>query len=263
MSAYIQILNVQKSFAGTARQIEALRDVNLEVEAGEFMCLVGPSGCGKSTLVFIVAGLVAPSGGGVQVGGVPVHDPDPDRTVVFQGDAVFPWMTVAQNIGYGLQQTNIAKGRKEEIVTNLIDLVGLGGFRDAYPKELSGGMKKRVDLARAYATDPTVLLMDEPFGALDAITKEKMQEDLMRLSVTETDKQRTVLFVTHDLEEAIFLADRVAVMTSRPGTIQEVLDIPFPRPREASIKLSNEFQALRGQIRGLLVAEEDDEIRED
>ena len=208
-------------------------------------------------LVFIVAGLVSPSGGAIQVGGAPVHEPDPDRTVVFQGDAVFPWMTVAQNIGYGLQQTNTPKKEQEEIVTHLIELVGLSGFRDAYPKELSGGMKKRVDLARAYATNPTVLLMDEPFGALDAITKEKMQEDLMQLSVTEADRQRTVLFVTHDLEEAIFLADRVAVMTSRPGTIQVVLDIPFARPRDASIKLSNEFQELRGYIRELLVDEEE------
>ena len=256
MSAYIQIQDVRKFFEGTARQIEALRDVNLEVEAGEFMCLVGPSGCGKSTLVFIVAGLVSPSGGAIRVGGAPVHEPDPDRTVVFQGDAVFPWMTVAQNIEYGLRQTNTAKREREEIVNHLIDLVGLSGFRDAYPKELSGGMKKRVDLARAYATNPTVLLMDEPFGALDAITKEKMQEDLMRLSVTENDRRRTVLFVTHDLEEAIFLADRVAVMTARPGTIQVVLDIPFARPRDASIKLSNEFQALRGHIRELLVEEE-------
>ena len=259
MSAYIQIKDVQKSFEGTARQIEALRDVNLEVQAGEFMCLVGPSGCGKSTLVFIVAGLVSPSGGAVQVGGAPVHEPDPDRTVVFQGDAVFPWMTVAQNIGYGLQQTKTPKKEQDEIVTHLINLVGLSGFRDAYPKELSGGMKKRVDLARAYATNPTVLLMDEPFGALDAITKEKMQEDLMRLSVAEADRQRTVLFVTHDLEEAIFLADRVAVMTARPGTIQVVLDIPFARPRDASIKLSNEFQELRGHIRELLVDVEDNE----
>ena len=256
MSAYIQIQKVRKFFEGTTRQIEALRDVNLEVEAGEFMCLVGPSGCGKSTLVFIVAGLVAPSGGAIRVGGAPVHEPDPDRTVVFQGDAVFPWMTVAQNIGYGLQQTNSTKREQEEIVHHLIELVGLSGFRDAYPKELSGGMKKRVDLARAYATNPTVLLMDEPFGALDAITKEKMQEDLMRLSVTENDRRRTVLFVTHDLEEAIFLADRVAVMTARPGTIQVVLDIPFARPRDAAIKLSNEFQELRGHIRELLVEEE-------
>ncbi len=256
MSAYIQIQKVRKFFEGTTRQIEALRDVNLEVEAGEFMCLVGPSGCGKSTLVFIVAGLVSPSGGAIRVGGAPVHEPDPDRTVVFQGDAVFPWMTVAQNIGYGLQQTNTAKREQEEIVHHLVELVGLSGFRDAYPKELSGGMKKRVDLARAYATNPTVLLMDEPFGALDAITKEKMQEDLMRLSVTENDRRRTVLFVTHDLEEAIFLADRVAVMTARPGTIQVVLDIPFARPRDASIKLSNEFQELRGHIRELLVEEE-------
>lgn len=260
MSAYIQIRNVQKSFEGTTRKTEALKDVNLEVQSGEFMCLVGPSGCGKSTLVFIVAGLVMPSAGAVQVGGTPVTDPDPDRTVVFQGDAVFPWMTVAQNVAYGLRQSKASKKEIEETVSHLIELVGLSGFADAYPKELSGGMKKRVDLARAYATNPTVLLMDEPFGALDAITKEKMQVDLMQLSVTETDRQRTVLFVTHDLEEAIFLADRVAVMTSRPGTIQIVLDIPFARPRDASVKLSHEFQELRGQIRELLVSEEETEI---
>ena len=163
MSAYIQITDVKKSFEGTARQIEALKDVNMEVQAGEFMCLVGPSGCGKSTLLFIVAGLISASAGFVHVGGVPVLDPDPDRPVVFQGDAVFPWMTVAQNVGYGLQQTNTAKREQAEVVSQLIDLVGLSGFHDAYPKELSGGMKKRVDLARAYATNPTVLLMDEPF----------------------------------------------------------------------------------------------------
>lgn len=258
MNAYISISDIAKSFAGTTGRIEALRNINLEVPAGEFLCLVGASGCGKSTLIFIVAGLVKPSGGEVRVGGQVVVEPDPDRTMVFQGDAVFPWMTVAQNIGYGLRYTGVAKTEQKAVVDHLVNLVGLQGFRDAFPKELSGGMKKRVDLARAYATNPTVLLMDEPFGALDAITKEKMQVDLMRLSVTDTGQRRTILFVTHDLEEAIFLADRVAVMTPRPGTIQVVLDIPFPRPREASIRLSNEFQELRGQIRALLVTEEEE-----
>lgn len=258
MNAYISISDIAKSFAGTTGRIEALRNINLEVPAGEFLCLVGASGCGKSTLIFIVAGLVKPSGGEVSVGGQVVVEPDPDRTMVFQGDAVFPWMTVAQNIGYGLRYTGVAKTEQKAVVDHLVNLVGLQGFRDAFPKELSGGMKKRVDLARAYATNPTVLLMDEPFGALDAITKEKMQVDLMRLSVTDTGQRRTILFVTHDLEEAIFLADRVAVMTPRPGTIQVVLDIPFPRPREASIRLSNEFQELRGQIRALLVTEEEE-----
>lgn len=259
MSAYIQIGNVRKTFDGATRKTEALKDVNLEVQAGEFMCLVGPSGCGKSTLVFIVAGLVMPSAGEVHVGGERVTEPDPDRTVVFQGDAVFPWMTVAQNVAYGLRQSNASKREIDATVSQLVERVGLTGFSDAYPKELSGGMKKRVDLARAYATNPKALLMDEPFGALDAITKEKMQVDLMQLSASETDRQRTVLFVTHDLEEAIFLADRVAVMSARPGTIQVVLDIPLARPREASVKLSNEFQALRGQIRELLVSEGENE----
>ncbi len=258
MNAYISISDIAKSFAGTTGRIEALRNINLEVPAGEFLCLVGASGCGKSTLIFIVAGLVKPSGGEVRVGGQVVVEPDPDRTMVFQGDAVFPWMTVAQNIGYGLRYTGVAKTEQKAVVDHLVNLVGLQGFRDAFPKELSGGMKKRVDLARAYATNPTVLLMDEPFGALDAITKEKMQVDLMRLSVTDTGQRRTIIFVTHDLEEAIFLADRVAVMTPRPGTIQVVLDIPFPQPREASIRLSNEFQELRGQIRALLVTEEEE-----
>ena len=258
MSAYISISDVTKSFAGTAGRIDALQNVNLDVLAGEFLCLVGPSGCGKSTLIFIVAGLVKASAGEVRVGGKTVVAPEPDRTMVFQGDAVFPWMTVAQNIGYGLRYTGVSKTEQEETVKQLVELVGLTGFRDAFPKELSGGMKKRVDLARAYAPNPTVLLMDEPFGALDAITKEKMQVDLMRLSVTDTGLRRTIVFVTHDLEEAIFLADRVAVMTPRPGTIQVVLDIPFPRPREASIRLSTEFQELRGQIRELLVTEEEE-----
>ena len=258
MSAYISIADITKSFAGTAGRIDALQNVNLDVPAGEFLCLVGPSGCGKSTLVFIIAGLVKASSGEVRVAGKPVVEPDPDRTMVFQGDAVFPWMTVAQNIGYGLRFGAMSKKEQGKTVNQLIDLVGLTGFADAFPKELSGGMKKRVDLARAYATNPTVLLMDEPFGALDAITKEKMQVDLMRLSVTDTGQRRTIVFVTHDLEEAIFLADRVAVMTPRPGTIEVVLDVPFPRPREASIRLSTEFQALRGQIRELLVTEEEE-----
>ncbi|MCY4019256.1 MAG: ABC transporter ATP-binding protein [Chloroflexi bacterium] len=258
MSAYISIADISKSFAGTAGRIDALQNVNLDVPAGEFLCLVGPSGCGKSTLVFIIAGLVKASSGEVRVAGKPVVEPDPDRTMVFQGDAVFPWMTVAQNIGYGLRFGAMSKKEQGKTVSQLVDLVGLTGFADAFPKELSGGMKKRVDLARAYATNPTVLLMDEPFGALDAITKEKMQVDLMRLSVTDTGQRRTIVFVTHDLEEAIFLADRVAVMTPRPGTIEVVLDVPFPRPREASIRLSTEFQALRGQIRELLVSEEEE-----
>lgn len=258
MSAYISIADVTKSFDGTSGRIDALHQVNLDVPTGEFLCLVGPSGCGKSTLVFIIAGLVKASSGEVRVAGKPVIEPDPDRTMVFQGDAVFPWMTVAQNIGYGLRYTPMSKKEQDKTVNQLIQLVGLTGFADAFPKELSGGMKKRVDLARAYATNPTVLLMDEPFGALDAITKEKMQVDLMRLSVTDTGQRRTIVFVTHDLEEAIFLADRVAVMTPRPGAIQTVLDVPFPRPREASIRLSTQFQALRGQIRELLVTEEEE-----
>jgi len=252
MSSSITIKNVGKTFESITGPIVALANVNLDVKPGEFMCLVGLSGCGKSTVLFISAGLVKPNSGEVRIGNNIVLEPSPDRTVVFQGDSVFPWMTVAQNIGYGLKFMDIKLEEQKTIVNHLINKIGLQSFRDSYPKELSGGMKKRVDLARAYATNPTVLLMDEPFGALDAITKEKMQVDLMKLTVANFEKQKTVLFVTHDLEEAIFLADRVAIMTPRPGTIQSVLKIPFPRPRDAKIRLSNEFQEIRRHIRELL-----------
>jgi len=257
MCIHITIRDIAKTFAGTAGQVDALENVNLEVRRGEFLCLVGPSGCGKSTLLFLVSGLVPPTRGEIRIDGQLVKGPGPNRTVVFQGDAVFPWMTVAQNIGYGLRFMRLPKPDRKRIVEHLLELVGLEAFRNAYPKELSGGMKKRVDLARAYATDPEVLLMDEPFGALDAITKEKMQVDLMRLTTAEEGRSKTVLFVTHDLEEALFLADRIAVMTARPGTIQTVVEVPFPRPREASIRLLTEFQEIRGHLRALLETREE------
>jgi NitT/TauT family transport system ATP-binding protein len=250
MSA-ISIRGVEKVFQGNSGEIRALDPIDLEIKAGEFICFVGPSGCGKSTLLFIVAGLTKSTDGKVLSNGKVVTRPGPDRTVVFQNDAVFPWMTVSENIGYGLRFKQMPQVERVEIVRRLTGLVGLERFRDAYPKELSGGMRKRVDLARAYATDPDVLLMDEPFGALDAFTKEKMQVDLSDLTTAET-RRKTVLFVTHDLEEAIFLADRIVVMSSRPGRIISVVNVPFRRARDASIRIHSEFQEIRGSLREML-----------
>lgn len=236
--------------AGGAR-VHALDRVTVEIQPGEFFCLVGPSGCGKSTLLFIMAGLIEPTGGRVVMNGAEVHGPSVNRGVVFQGDAVFPWMTVRQNVEYGPRQTGVPAPQRKAIVDRLLKLVGLEEFANAWPRQLSGGMKKRVDLARAYANDPEVLFMDEPFGALDVITKENLQIELQK-EVGTLGKQKTIFFVTHDLEEALFLGDTVAVMSPRPGRIIASVNVPFPRPRDPHIKTTTEFQTLRRQLWDLL-----------
>jgi len=223
----------------------ALQDVSLQVWDREFLCLLGPSGCGKTTLLRIVAGLVAPSEGMVLLDGRPSIGPDADKGMVFQRDATFPWLTVEQNVGYGLKLRGMPKTQRQEIIHKYIHLVGLAGFEKAYPKELSGGMRKRVDIARTYAYNPKVLLMDEPFGSLDLFTKTRMQAELLDLWSKE---RKTVVFVTHDLEEAIFLADRVAVMSKRPGRIRKIIEISLPRPRSVELKVSQEFGAIRRQL---------------
>jgi NitT/TauT family transport system ATP-binding protein len=252
---FISIRGISKVFEAREGELEALREVNFEIEKGEFVALVGISGCGKSTMLFIVAGLIPPTSGEVRVANETVQGPSADRAVVFQGDAVFPWMTVEENIAYGLRFKKTNQDERKETVNRLVRLVGLEGFERSYPKELSGGMKKRVDLARAYAVDPSVLLMDEPFGALDAITKEKMQVDLARLSKA-IGQQKTVLFVTHDLEEAIFLADRILVMGPRPGTIREAVKVELPGSRTAEMRTYPEFQALRKRLSDILASYE-------
>src|SRR5712692_5329763 len=225
----ISVRDLWMSFPGqrAGQPIPVLERVNLEVKPGEFVCLVGPSGCGKSTLLNIVGGFLRPTRGDVIVEGEPVRHPDPRRIFVFQENGVFPWLTVEENIGFGLLQKSPAERRR--LVAHYLAMVGLGGFERAYPRELSGGMRQRVEIARALAANPDIIYMDEPFGALDFITRMKMRADLVRIWQTE---RKTVLFVTHDIEEAVQLADRVLVMSQRPATIQTVVNVPLPRPRD-------------------------------
>ncbi len=225
----ISVKDTWMSFAGkTAGQpVHVLERVECSVRPGEFVCIVGPSGCGKSTLLNIIGGFLQETRGEVRVEGAPVNGPDPARIFVFQENGVFPWLTVEQNIGFGL----LARPEKErtERVTHYIGMVGLTGFEKSYPRELSGGMRQRVEIARALAAEARVLYMDEPFGALDFLTRLKMRTDLIRIWQAE---KKTILFVTHDIEEAVQLADRVLVMTKRPATIAEEIVVDLPRPRD-------------------------------
>lgn len=223
----------------------ALKDINLNIYQNEIVTLIGPSGCGKTTLLLLIAGLLTPTDGTIKVDGNLVARPSNQRAVVFQEDAVFPWLTVEGNIEYGLKLKGVPKDKRNEVTDHYIDLVGLDGFEDAYPRELSGGMKKRVDLARCYANDPSILLMDEPFGSLDVFTKQKMQEELLRLWGVE---RKTICFVTHDIEEAIFLGQRTIVLSARPGQIHRKVDVPFGKEREFALREKEEFQSLRGEL---------------
>jgi NitT/TauT family transport system ATP-binding protein len=225
----ISVRDVHVRFSGAGGDVHVLDDVSLDVRTGEFVCLLGPSGCGKSTLLNVVAGFLAPTAGEVRIDGVPVHGPDRRRIFVFQERGVFPWLTVEENIGFGLAHlpTNEARARIEEHV----NLIGLSGFERAYPHELSGGMKQRVEVARALAVDPDVLFLDEPFGALDSITRLVMRGELLRIWMA---AKKTILFVTHDIEESVQLADRVLVMSARPGTIRKVVEVDIPHPRSLS-----------------------------
>jgi NitT/TauT family transport system ATP-binding protein len=204
-----------------------LEDINAQVARGEFVCLVGPSGCGKSTLLNIVGGFISADAGEVIVEGEQVRGPDPRRIFVFQENGVFPWLSVRDNIAFGLRGRSGAERRK--IIGHYVEMVGLTGFEHAYPRELSGGMRQRVEIARALAANPDIIYMDEPFGALDFITRMKMRADLVRIWQSE---KKTILFVTHDIEEAVQLADRVLVMSKRPGRIERIVAIDLPRPRD-------------------------------
>ncbi len=206
-----------------------LENIHLEVGDGEFLCLLGPSGCGKSTLLSIMAGFLFPTVGEVRIDGEAVRGPDPRRIFVFQERGVFPWLTVEGNIGFGLFK--LSRAERGQRIAHYVKMVGLEGFENAYPPELSGGMKQRLEVARALAVNPDVLFLDEPFGALDSITRLIMRGELLRIWQAE---RKTILFVTHDIDEAVQLADRVAVMSSRPGTIQDVVDIDIAHPRDIS-----------------------------
>ena len=221
--------NVGRLFKRDGQEFPALEGINLTVRDKEFVAIVGPSGCGKTTCMRMAAGLEFPTSGTVSVGGKVVTEPGPDRAVVFQQFALFPWKSVTDNIGFGLVANGVAEAERARRVTDVIKLMNLGGYESAFPHQLSGGMQQRVAIARAYVLDPQVLLMDEPFGALDAQTRVVMQEELVRLSRV---NPRTVLFITHAVEEAVYLADRVVVMSRRPGQIREIMDVASVRERE-------------------------------
>jgi len=223
--------------------------LNFDVHEHEFVTFVGPSGCGKSTLLNVLAGLVAPTRGSVVIDGKTLSGPSQDRTMVFQDDAVFPWYTVEENIEYGLRSLGIGREQRRETVNKFLVLVGLLDDRDKYPRQLSGGMRKRVDLARALAPNPSVVLMDEPFAALDVLTKERLQQELGRIWVSE---RMTVVFVTHDLEEALFLSQKVMVMSRYPAIIKKIVDVDFGEKRNLDIKTSQDFQLIRRDLAGLL-----------
>nr|WP_249038747.1 ABC transporter ATP-binding protein [Haloterrigena salifodinae] len=228
-AAKIVVDGLSKRYDSRGARLEALADVSLEVADGEFCCVVGPSGCGKTTLLRLIAGLESPTAGRVLVDGDPVTEPGVDRGMVFQEDALFPWRTVRGNVRFGLDRPACDCPDCEARVRDLLELVGLSGFGDAYPRDLSGGMKQRVGIARALAVDPEVLLLDEPFASLDSGTRERLHGELLEIW-RETDK--TVLFVTHDIEEAIALGDRVVVMDDRPGRVDDVVDVRLERPRD-------------------------------
>jgi NitT/TauT family transport system ATP-binding protein len=245
----IQIEGVSKWFGGTTHPTPALLDISLEVHTNEFVCLLGPSGCGKSTLLNIVAGFIPPSVGRVLADGTAVAAPGPDRGVVFQEYALFPWLTVEENVEFGPKLKGIPRPERQQVAEKYLDLVGLSAHRRKFPAQLSGGMKQRVAIARALANNPTVILMDEPFGSLDAQTREIMQEELSRLQRLE---HKTILFVTHSIREAVYLADRVVVMTSSPGRIKDIVRVDLSEPRD---KFSQEFTHYESDITHILKEE--------
>ncbi|MDR5673486.1 ABC-type nitrate/sulfonate/bicarbonate transportsystem, ATPase component [Halalkaliarchaeum sp. AArc-CO] len=237
----VEIEGLTKVYGGDEERVVAVDELDLEIEPGEFLTVLGPSGCGKSTLLDCVAGHVEPTSGRVLVDGDPVSGPDPERGVVFQENRLFPWKTVRQNVAFGPKM----RDRPTDHVADLLDRMGLSEFADSYPNQLSGGMAQRAELARLLANEPSIMLMDEPFSALDAMTKGRMQIELLS-AWRETDA--TALFVTHDVEEAILLADRVVVMTARPGTVKTVVDVPLSRPRDHDSRTTETFTELKREL---------------
>lgn len=246
----LEISGVGRLYAGArGPAVEALKPIDLTVEDGEFVALLGPSGCGKSTLLRLVAGLDRPSSGRIALDGVPVEGPSPMRGMVFQQPALFPWLTVRDNVGFGLIEQGRSTAEARQAAGDLLAQVGLAEFAGHFPKALSGGMQQRAALARALAPNPALLLLDEPFGALDTQTRGLMQELL--LEVWER-RRKTVLFVTHDIEEAIFLASRIVVLTARPGQVKAVAAVDLPRPRDYHLRTQPEFYALRAELTDLV-----------
>lgn len=248
-TAHIRINAVNKIFQTGDKEVVALRDIQLEIPQGQFVCLLGPSGCGKSTLLNAIAGFSLPTSGEIMANAQRVTEPGPDRGMVFQEYALFPWMTVEQNIAFGMEIKGLERPSIERRCTELLDMLGLKDFRQRFPKDLSGGMRQRVAIARVLALDSPIMLMDEPFGALDALTRRNLQDELLRIWA---ELKKTIIFVTHSIEEAIYLADRIIVMTYRPGTIKKDLLIDLPRLRDPA---APEFNALKREL-GQLVMEE-------
>ncbi len=245
----LHIHNVSKIYRSNGDEILAIDEIDLKIKNQEFATILGPSGCGKSTLLRIVAGLIKPTQGVVRLDGKMITSPGQDRGMVFQSYTLFPWLTVKENIQFGLELSGMPKAQKEQMAQEFVEKVGLKGFEKTYPKGLSGGMKQRVAIARALANNPAILLLDEPFGALDAQTRSLMQELLTQVW---EELHKTILFVTHDVEEAIFLSDRVFVMTARPGKIKAEIDIPLERPRSYEIKATESFLNLKKQALALI-----------
>jgi NitT/TauT family transport system ATP-binding protein len=250
-SPRLELKGLSRSFARGNEHLLVLDGIDLTVADGEFVSIVGRSGSGKSTLLNIAAGLLSPDAGEVRFDGRPVVDPGPERGMIFQKYAVFPWLTVRKNIEFPLrlqyQDKSAAEARR--IAQHFIDMVGLKGFEDNLPKTLSGGMSQRVAIARAYAANPDILLMDEPFGALDAQTRDQMQESLLE---TLSRDRRAVLFVTHSVEEAVFLSNRIVVLSATPGRVREIVEVAFPYPRSRDLRLESDFVALRRKVEVLL-----------
>jgi len=258
-AAHIVIKDVNKVFLTEGRELVALKGIDLEIPRGQFTCLLGPSGCGKSTLLNAVAGFALPSSGSISADGRPVTGPGPDRGMVFQEYALFPWMTVEQNVAFGLEIKGMQKAEIGRRVGELLAMLSLSDFRQRFPKDLSGGMRQRVAIARVLALDSPIMLMDEPFGALDALTRRNLQDELLRLWA---ELKKTIIFVTHSIEEAIYMADRIVVMTYRPGTVKRDILVELPRMRDPA---APEFNALKREL-GQLVMEEqqrhhNDELR--
>jgi NitT/TauT family transport system ATP-binding protein len=245
----LEVEHLGRDFVAGDRTVTALRDINLRVHRREFVCVIGPSGCGKSTLIRLLAGLDEPTSGRMLVDGKETSGPCPERGMVFQGYTLFPWLTVKRNIMFGLEMAGMDRDHADAEARQWIELVGLAQFADHYPAQLSGGMKQRVAIARALAPNPRVLLMDEPFGALDAQTRAQMQTHLLEIW---RNVDVTILFITHDLDEAVLLADRILVLKANPGEVQELIEVPVPRPRSTTQVNSPEFLATRRRLDELI-----------
>jgi NitT/TauT family transport system ATP-binding protein len=248
-TGFVDVRNMGVIFGTDENEVVAVKDVSLNVQPGEFVSLIGPSGCGKSTVLSIVAGFMQPTSGEAKVDSKAITKPGSDRGVVFQQYSLFPWLSVRKNVEFGLKMAGVEAGKRDATARSLLDLAGLLGFADHYPDQLSGGMKQRIGIVRALATSPQVLLMDEPFGALDTQTRVVMQEILTNIW---QQFRISVLFITHDIEESIFLSDRIYVMTARPGRIKAEIKVPLPRPRTAEMTTTSEFIGLVQELKRLI-----------